>query len=52
MSAGFFEILDSYHEDGGSVHVAWYYEEDDEEILESGEELLEDMSFSYDLIEY
>ena len=48
----FFEVLDGYHEVGGSVHVTWYYEEDDEEILESGEELLEDMGFSYDLIEY
>lgn len=46
-----FEILERYHLDGGKILVRWYYEEGDDEILDAGEELLEDMEFPYELIE-
>ncbi|MCB5250789.1 MAG: DUF1987 domain-containing protein [Candidatus Cloacimonetes bacterium] len=46
-----FDILDEYQEDGGSVLVKWFYERNDDEIREAGEELLEDMSFKFEYIE-
>ncbi len=47
-----FDILENYSDDEGKVKVNWYYYVDDDEIKEAGEELLEDMSLDYDLIEY
>ncbi|HOD54656.1 MAG TPA: DUF1987 domain-containing protein [Candidatus Cloacimonadota bacterium] len=46
-----FDLLDDYHQDGGNVHVKWFYQEDDDEIKEAGEELLEDMSFNFEYVE-
>lgn len=48
----FLEILESYHKSGGTVQVAWYYEEDDEDMLETGEELCEDLELSCAMIPY
>ena len=47
-----FEILEGFASKGGEVVVNWYYQEDDDDILDTGEELLEDMDFPYQLIAY
>ncbi len=47
-----FEILDEYFQDGGKVEVNWYYTEDDEDILETGEDLTEDIEFPINFILY
>ncbi|MCK4766338.1 MAG: DUF1987 domain-containing protein [Candidatus Aminicenantes bacterium] len=47
-----FEILEQYHKSSGSVYVNWYYEENDEDIFETGEELGEDFHFPIDFISY
>lgn len=44
-----FELLESKVEDGNEVHVIWYYEEDDEEMQEAGEELLDLVSLSHEV---
>ena len=44
------EILESYYESGGEVMVNWYYEEDDEDMEETGEELCEDLELPYEII--
>ncbi len=44
------EALDDYYESGGKVTVNWYYEEDNEDMEETGEELCEDMEIPYKLI--
>lgn len=46
----FLEILESYYESGGEVMINWYYEEDDEDMQETGEELCEDLELPYELI--
>lgn len=47
-----FEILDQYHQSGGKVKINWYYAEDDEDIMETGEELAEDFDFPIQFISY
>lgn len=42
-----FELLSSYHESSGKVMVNWFYEADDEDMLESGEEFSEDVSLPF-----
>ena len=37
------EILEGYQKQGGPVEVNWYYPEDDEDMLEMGEEIAEDL---------
>ncbi len=44
------EALDNYYESGGKVTVNWYYEEDNEDMEETGEDLCEDMEIPYKLI--
>lgn len=41
------EILESYYESGGEVMINWYYQEDDEDMQETGEELCEDLDLPY-----
>ncbi len=45
-----FDLLEDYFTSDGKVTVNWFYEEDDDEIKEAGEELLEDMSFEVNYI--
>ena len=45
-----FEMLEEYHESGGEVTLNWYYEQDDEDMEETGEELCEDLELPYTLI--
>ena len=35
------ELLEKYINRGGKVEVNWYYEEDDEDILETGQDLMQ-----------
>ncbi len=44
------EALDNYYESGGKVTVNWYYEEDNEDMEETGEDLCEDLEIPYKLI--
>ncbi len=46
----FLEMLDEYHQSGGAITLNWYYEEDDEDMQEAGEELCEDLALPYTLI--
>jgi len=47
-----FEILNQYYNNNGKVQVNWYYAEDDEDIMETGEELGEDFEFPIEFIAY
>ncbi|PID28594.1 MAG: hypothetical protein CSB55_04485 [Candidatus Cloacimonadota bacterium] len=47
-----FEILEEFHVNKGKIICRWFYEKGDDEILESGEELLEDANFPFEFIEY
>lgn len=46
------EILEKYYKESGDVKVNWYYEEDDEDILEMGEDIAEDLELPINLISY
>lgn len=39
-----------FHSKGNTVEVNWYYDEDDDEIFESGEEISEMISFPFNFI--
>ena len=45
-----FKVLEGYHHQGGEVKVTWYYESDDEDMMETGEEFLEDLDFPFELV--
>lgn len=47
-----FETMDEYYKEGGKVKINWYYAEDDEDIMETGEELAEDFEYPIELIPY
>ncbi len=47
-----FEILDQYYKSGADVKMNWYYAQDDEDIMETGEELGEDFHFPIEFISY
>jgi len=42
--------LGNYHKSAGEVEINWYYKEDDEDMLEMGEEIKEDVTFTFNLI--
>lgn len=44
------EILEKYSLEGKEVTVNWYYTEDDEDSLDSGERLFMEMDLNYQLI--
>lgn len=48
----FLEILEDFHLNGGQAKVNWYYEADDEDIMETGEDICDDLELSYQLIPY
>jgi len=43
--------LEIYYKSGGQIEINWYYEENDEDIHEMGEDLKEEVTFSFNLIE-
>ena len=45
-----FELLENYSNNGTDVHIQWYYESDDEEMMEAGEVLLNLVEISYEVI--
>lgn len=46
------DVLEDYHNDGGKVSLEWHYQEDDEDIKDSGEEFIEDLNIPTSFIEY
>jgi hypothetical protein len=46
------DTLEEYHRAKGKVEVNWYYAADDEDMLETGQEILEDTELAYNLIPY
>lgn len=48
-----FDLLEDYSKSkNGNVTVNWYYEKDDVDMLESGEEYAEDVDLSFNLLPY
>jgi hypothetical protein len=48
-----FDLLEEYKkEQGGDVTVNWYYQKEDVDMLESGEEYAEDVDLNFNLIPY
>lgn len=46
------EILESFHKNGGDVKVFWHFQKDDDDILESGEELFVELDVPHDYVPY
>lgn len=46
----FLETLNQFHHRNGFVTVKWYYEKDDDDMLETGEEFGEDVDFPFERI--
>ena len=46
------EIVENYQEKGIETQINWFYEEDDEDMLETGEEFAEDMALPFNFISY
>lgn len=46
------DVLDEQYEKGIKISLNWYYETDDEDIQETGEEFTEGLSLPYKLISY
>jgi len=42
--------LNSFMDDGKKINVKWYYDEDDEDIMEMGEDLIELINLPFELI--
>jgi hypothetical protein len=44
--------LEEIYEAGNNLQVLWFYEEDDEDMLDSGEEFMENVVVPFELIGY
>ena len=44
--------LEELYEAGNNVQVMWFYEEDDEDMLDSGEEFMENTDVPFELVGY
>jgi hypothetical protein len=44
--------LEEIHENGGKVKVLWFYEEEDEDMLDLGEEFSENVDIPFEIICY
>lgn len=44
--------LEEIHENGDKVQVIWFYEEDDEDMLDLGEEFSENVDIPFEIISY
>lgn len=42
--------LEKYHGEGGKVIVKWHYNEDDDDMLEAGEDFSADLTLPFELI--
>lgn len=47
---GIFKILESYHTKGNPVLIHWYYEKDDFEMLESGEDYASILKIPFNMV--
>ena len=45
-----FKLLEDMHERGHKINIIWFYEVDDEEMLEGGEEYREAFSMPFEMI--
>ncbi len=48
---GLFKQVQKYRDQGKRVIVNWYYEEDDEDMLETGEDFSDVLDLDFDLLE-
>jgi hypothetical protein len=39
-----FELLETYHKKNGNIKINWYYPEDEDDLMETGEELTEHLT--------
>jgi hypothetical protein len=46
------DTLDKYFSESGQVEVKWFYREDDDDMLETGEEFSSDIKVPFELISY
>lgn len=46
------EILENHHQQHNNIQVAWYYEEDDEDMEDSGHDFGEDLDLPFELVPY
>ncbi|MBN1969842.1 MAG: DUF1987 domain-containing protein [Candidatus Delongbacteria bacterium] len=46
------EILETYHKKDGKILVSWFYEKNDEDMKETGEEFAEDIEIPFKFISY
>ena len=44
--------LEEIHDAGHKIRVLWFYEEEDEDMLDLGEEFSENMNIPFDIISY
>jgi len=44
------EMLDKASSNGWDIEINWYYQKDDEDMLETGEEFAEDISINFNFI--
>ncbi len=47
-----FEMLQEYHTSGVCIKINWFYEKDDEDIMETGEEIGEGLDLPIEYIPY
>ncbi|HPD95415.1 MAG: DUF1987 domain-containing protein [Bacteroidales bacterium] len=47
-----FELLDEMHGSGKSVEVEWYYQEDDEDMMDAGTDYADMLEFPFNLFSY
>jgi hypothetical protein len=47
-----FQIFEDYAKQNGKVKINWYFEEDDEDQMEEGEEFAEDFEVEFNIIPY
>jgi len=45
-----FELLHTYMHSGNQVELNWHYDKDDTDMMETGEELIEDFDIPFNLI--
>lgn len=46
------DMVDKYHGSGGIVKIKWYYKEDDDDMMETGEEFSSDLKAPFEILSY
>ena len=46
------EIFENHYQQGSQIKVNWYYSEEDEDMLETGEEFREDFEMPFEIIAF